>query len=69
VTNGLVQPLGDAAAGGEIDWHAEKVRRRFSQDLCQTGRILGVIPSDDILTSGALEEDDRLDDVGIDAAA
>ena len=58
----------EPAARLEIDWHAEKARRGLREDLGETGRILGVVSGDHVLTPRTLEQDDRLDRVGVDAA-
>lgn len=56
------------AAGREVDAHAEEVRRRLRQDLREAGRVLGVVAGDHVGPARALEEDDRLHEVGVDAA-
>ena len=53
----------------EIDLHAEEVRRRLGKDLREAGRVLGVVSHDHVLAPRALEQDDRLDHVGVDPAA
>jgi hypothetical protein len=49
--------------------HPEEVRRRLGEDLRETGSVFDVVAGDDVRPTRALEEDDRLEEVGIEAAA
>ena len=52
----------------EIHLHAEEVLRGLGQDLCETGGGDGIVSCDDVRTAAALEEDDRLDEIRLEAA-
>ena len=58
----------EPAAGRKINVHPEKVVRSLRQDLREAGCLLGVVARDHFRTPSALEKDDRLDQVGVDAA-
>ena len=56
-----------ALAGGRVDAHAEQVGARLGQDLRQSGGGLRAAGSACVGPAGALQEDERLERVGVDA--
>ena len=52
----------------QVDGHAEEVLRGLGEDLGEAGRRHRIVPRDDLRPPAALEEDDRLDEVGLESA-
>jgi hypothetical protein len=64
---GALQPPGVAAAGGDVDVHAEEVVGRLGEDLRQPGGGVEAAGRAGVLAPRALQEHQRLEHVGIDA--